>query len=64
MSIHLGRHLPSECRRRVRSYRNIYYQEFDQAMLHVHSTTPKLCNPSTKLAGEVLQKRINYIVPA
>lgn len=41
---------------------NIYYQDFDQVIIHAKNTIPDFFNLKTKMAGEILQKFSNYRV--
>ncbi|MDQ8005614.1 MAG: DUF4180 domain-containing protein [Pedobacter sp.] len=39
---------------------NVYYQGFDNVILHEKNITPLFFDLSTKMAGEILQKFSNY----
>lgn len=39
---------------------NVYYQGFDNVILHEKNITPAFFDLSTKIAGEILQKFSNY----
>lgn len=39
---------------------NVYYQGFDNVILHEKNITPDFFDLSTKMAGEILQKFSNY----
>lgn len=41
---------------------NIYYQGYDQVMVHARNITPEFFDLKTKLAGEILQKFATYRV--
>lgn len=39
---------------------NVYYQGFDNVIVHEKNITPEFFDLSTKIAGEILQKFSNY----
>lgn len=42
---------------------DLYYQGFDKIILHEENIVPEFFNLKTKLAGEVLQKFVQYRMP-
>jgi len=42
---------------------NLYYQGFDRVVLHEKNITPTFFDLKTKLAGEILQKFVQYNMP-
>ena len=39
---------------------DVYYQDFDQIVVHEKNVAPEFFDLKTRLAGEILQKFINY----
>ncbi|WP_293300214.1 DUF4180 domain-containing protein [Pedobacter sp. UBA4863] len=39
---------------------NVYYQGYDNVIMHEQNITPEFFDLSTKMAGEILQKFSNY----
>lgn len=42
---------------------NLYYQGFDKIIIHEKNITPEFFDLRTKIAGEILQKFVQYQMP-